>query len=163
MLDTDLRAENRSTPVSEIVEGKSPSISRLGGFVGVANVGLDANWLHHPMAMANLYGFGKLAWNPNLTTEEIIDAWTRLTFGQRSQSRLHRRRACSANSWHVYEQYTGPLGIGTLTNILSVHYRPRHRVRRAQRLGPMVPGRRERHRHGPHRRHRHRLHRPIPA
>ena len=68
VLDTDLRAENRITPVSEIVEGKTFH-QPLGGFVAVANVGLDTNWLHHPMAMANLYGFGKLAWNPDLTTE----------------------------------------------------------------------------------------------
>ena len=121
-LDTDMRAEGRSTPVKEIVEGKSFH-QPLGGFVGVANVGLDANWLHHPMAMANLYGFGKLAWNPELTTEAIIDSWTRLTFGNdpRLVSTIDELQR---NSWHVYEEYTGPLGIGTLTNILGIHYGP---------------------------------------
>jgi alpha-glucuronidase len=121
-LDTDMRAENKRTPVSEIVEGKSFH-QPLGGFVGVANVGLDANWLHHPMAMANLYGFGKLAWNPELTTAEIIDTWTRLTFGNNPRV-VDVVNGLQANSWRVYEQYTGPLGIGTLTNILSVHYGP---------------------------------------
>ncbi len=121
-LDTDLRAQNRSTPVSEIVEGKSFH-QPLGGFVGVANVGLDANWLHHPMAMANLYGFGKLAWNPDLTTAEIIDAWTRLTFGNNPKA-VFIVDGLQTNSWRVYEQYTGPLGMGTLTNILGIHYGP---------------------------------------
>jgi alpha-glucuronidase len=121
-LDTDLRAENRSTPVSEIVEGKSFH-QPLGGFVGVANVGLDANWLHHPMAMANLYGFGKLAWNPDLTTAEIVDSWTRLTFGNDPKV-VFIVNGLQANSWRVYELYTGPLGIGTLTNILGIHYGP---------------------------------------
>jgi alpha-glucuronidase len=121
-LDTDLRAQNRSTPVSEIVEGKSFH-QPLGGFVGVANVGLDANWLHHPMAMANLYGFGRLAWNPELTTQEIIDAWTRLTFGNDAKV-VFTVNGLAANSWRVYELYTGPLGVGTLTNILGVHYGP---------------------------------------
>ena len=79
-LDTDMLAEDRSTPVKEIVEGKSFH-RPLGGFVGVANVGLDANWVAHPLAMANLYGFGRLAWNPDLSSEEIADEWTRLTFG----------------------------------------------------------------------------------
>src|ERR1039458_6346279 len=79
-LDTDMRADNRSTPVKEIVEGKSFG-RPLGGFVSVVNVGLEDNWLHHPMAMANLYGFGKLAWDPDLSSEAIIDRWTRLTFG----------------------------------------------------------------------------------
>jgi alpha-glucuronidase len=121
-LDTDMRAENRSTPVSEIVEGKSFH-QPLGGFVGVANVGLDANWLHHPMAMANLYGFGKLAWNPELTTAEISDCWTRLTFGNDPKV-VFIVNGLQENSWRVYEQYTGPLGIGTLTNILGIHYGP---------------------------------------
>jgi len=121
-LDTDMRAQNRSTPVSEIVEGKSFH-QPLGGFVGVANVGLDANWLHHPMAMANLYGFGKLAWDPELTTEEIADSWTRLTFGNDPKV-VYIVNGLQENSWRVYEQYTGPLGIGTLTNILGIHYGP---------------------------------------
>jgi alpha-glucuronidase len=122
VLDTDLRAEDRSTPVSEIVAGKSFH-QPLGGFVGVANVGLDGNWLHHPMAMANLYGFGKLAWNPDLTTAEIIDSWTRLTFGNDPKV-TYVVDGLQSNSWRVYEQYTGPLGIGGLTNIIGIHYGP---------------------------------------
>jgi len=121
-LDTDLRAQNRNTPVKEIVEGKSFH-QPLGGFVAVANVGLDTNWLHHPMAMANLYGFGRLAWNPDFTTDQIIDKWTRLTFGNDPQV-VSTINDLQRNSWHVYEQYTGPLGIGTLTNILGIHYGP---------------------------------------
>lgn len=121
-LDTDMRAQNRSTPVKEIVEGKSFH-QPLGGFVAVVNVGLDDNWLHHPMAMANLYGYGKLAWNPDLTTDQIIDSWTRLTFGNNplvvsTIDDLQRK------SWHAYEQYTGPLGLGTLTDIIGIHYGP---------------------------------------
>ena len=108
--------------MSEIVEGKSFH-QPLGGFVGVANVGLDANWLHHPMAMANLYGFGRLAWNPELTTAEISDCWTRLTFGNDPKV-VFIVNGLQENSWRVYEQYTGPLGIGTLTNILGIHYGP---------------------------------------
>lgn len=122
MLDTDLRAQNRSTPVKEIVEGKSFH-QPFGGFAGVANVGLDTNWMHHPMAMANLYGFGRLAWNPDLTTEEIVDSWTRLTFGNDPKV-VATIDDLQGNSWHVYEQYTGNLGIGTLTNILSYHFGP---------------------------------------
>jgi alpha-glucuronidase len=121
-LDTDLRADNRSTPVKEIVEGKSFH-QPLGGFVGVANVGLDTNWLHHPMAMANLYGFGRLAWNPNLTTDQILDTWTRLTWGNNSKV-VSTIDELQRHSWHTYEQYTGNLGIGTLTNILGFHYGP---------------------------------------
>ncbi|MGD0442728.1 MAG: alpha-glucuronidase family glycosyl hydrolase [Edaphobacter sp.] len=121
-LDTDMRANNESTPVKEIVEGKSFH-QPLGGFVGVANIGLDTNWLHHPMAMANLYGFGKLAWNPNLTTGQILDTWTRLTWGN-NPTVVSTIDELQRHSWHTYEQYTGNLGIGTLTNILGYHYGP---------------------------------------
>jgi alpha-glucuronidase len=121
-LDTDMRADGRTTPVKEIVEGKSFD-RPLGGFVSVVNVGLDDNWLHHPMAMANLYGFGKLAWNPNLSAEAIIDGWTRLTFGNNPLvvSTVDRLQL---ESWHAYEEYTGPLGLGTLTDIIGIHYGP---------------------------------------
>ena len=121
-LDTDLRADNGSTPLKEIVEGRSFH-RPLGGFVSVVNVGLDENWLHHPMAMANLYGFGRLAWNPNASSEEIIDQWTRLTFGNdpKVDATIDKLQL---ESWHAYEGYTGPLGLGTLTNILGYHFGP---------------------------------------
>jgi alpha-glucuronidase len=121
-LDTDMRSQDRTTPVKEIIEGKSFH-QPLGGFVAVVNVGLDDNWLHHPMAMANLYGYGKLAWNPDLTTDQIIDGWTRLTFGNDPKV-VFTIDDLQRNSWHVYEEYTGPLGLGTLTDIIGVHYGP---------------------------------------
>jgi alpha-glucuronidase len=121
-LDTDMRAQGRNTPVKEIVEGKSFHQS-LGGFVGVANVGLDDNWLHHPMALANLYGFGRLAWNPELSSGQIIDEWTRQTFGNDADV-VRTVDTLQMESWQVYEEYTGPLGLGTLTDILGVHYGP---------------------------------------
>ena len=127
VLDTDLRAGGRSTPVKEIVSGRSFPLAsgkpRLGGFVSVTNAGLDANWMHHPMALANLYGFGKLAWNPDESLTSILDTWTRLTWGTDPtvdatiQSMLLR-------SWRIYVGYTGPNGMGTLTNILGYHFGP---------------------------------------
>jgi alpha-glucuronidase len=121
-LDTDMHADGRATPVKEIVEGKSFH-RPLGGFVSVVNVGLDANWLHHPMAMANLYGYGRLAWNPNEPAEQIIDEWTRLTWGNDAKvdSTIDEMQLAS---WHNYESYTGPNGMGTLTDILGYHFGP---------------------------------------
>jgi alpha-glucuronidase len=121
-LDFDMRVDANATPVKDIVAGR---VFRrpTGGFVAVANVGMDATWLGSPMAMANLYGFGRLAWNPNLSAEQIVDEWTRLTFG-RDPLVLKTIDAMQLNSWQVYESYTGPLGAGTLTNILGNHYDP---------------------------------------
>jgi alpha-glucuronidase len=122
ILDFDMHAENRSTPVKAIVEGKSFD-RPLGGFAGVANVGLDTDWLGHPLAMANLYGFGRLAWNPETSPETIAEDWTRLTFGNDPLvvSTVDRMLL---SSWRFYEEYTGSLGLGTLTDILHSHYGP---------------------------------------
>lgn len=122
VLDTDMRADGRPSTVKEIVEGKTFR-QPTGGYVSVVNVGMEANWLHHPMAMANLYGFGKLAWNPDEPLERIADTWTRLTWGNDPQ--VDRSiDSMLLTSWHVYESYTGPNGMGTLTNILGYHFGP---------------------------------------
>ena len=122
VLDTDMRVDGKPSPVKDIVTGKTFN-QPTGGFVSVVNVGTEANWLHHPMAMANLYGFGKLAWNPDEPLEKIIDTWTRLTWGNNPQ--VDRTiDAMQLKSWHVYESYTGPNGMGTLTNILGYHFGP---------------------------------------
>ena len=68
-------------------------------------------------------GFGRLAWDPGLDAETISDEWTRLTFGNDSQVRTTVNKL-ELNSWHIYESYTGPLGIGTLTDILGSHFGP---------------------------------------
>jgi len=121
-LDFDMHVDGNSTPVKALVSGQVFH-RPLGGFAGVANVGMDANWLGSPLAMANLYGFGRLAWNPNLSAEKIVDEWSRLTFGA-DPLVITVVNKLQLSSWRVYESYTGPLGAGTLTNILGNHYDP---------------------------------------
>jgi len=122
VLDFDLHVDDSAAPVKDLVSGRFFH-RPLGGFVGVANVGMDANWLGSSLAMANLYGFGRLAWDPNLSAEKIVDEWTRLTFGN-DPLVVQTITRMQLDSWHVYESYTGPLGAGTLTNILGNHYDP---------------------------------------
>ena len=122
VLDFDLRIEANTSPVKDLVAGRVFHRPH-GGVVGVANVGMDANWLGNPLAMANLYGFGRLAWQPDLSAETIIDEWTRLTFGN-DPLVVQTISTLQLSSWHVYESYTGPLGAGTLTNIVGNHYDP---------------------------------------
>src|SRR3954469_6241132 len=113
-LDFDTQVRGRpGTPVKSLVSG----------YVGVSNVGRAANWLGHDLALANLYGFGRLAWNPSASSADISREWTALTFG-------HDARVTDAvtdillTSWRTYERYTGNLGIGTLTDIIRAHYGP---------------------------------------
>ena len=121
VLDFDLQADG-STPVSALVTGehfKRP----LGGFVGVSNVGDSSTWLGSDFAMANLYGFGRLAWNPALTPERIADEWARQTFGNDPKV-VETTSGILLGSWPAYEHYTGPLGTQTLTDITGPHYGP---------------------------------------
>ena len=122
VLDFDMHAVSGSTPVKDLVAGKTFH-RPTGGFIGIANVGLDANWLAHPLAMANLYGFGRLAWDPNRNPRAIAEEWTRLTFGS-DPTVVRTITDMQLSSWPVYESYTGPLGAQTLTDILGSHYGP---------------------------------------
>jgi alpha-glucuronidase len=121
VLDFDLRAENRATPVREILSGKSFQ-RPLGGMVGVAGTGEQA-WLGSPLASANLYAFGRLAWDPNLTAEEIAREWTRQTLGTDPEV-VRTVTNMLMQSWPAYVDYTGPLGMQTLTDITGSHYGP---------------------------------------
>ena len=98
-----------------------PVKNRVQAFVGVSNVGLDDNWFGNHLSQANLYGFGRLAWNPDLTSQQIVDEWTRLTFG-RDPKVIDTVNAIQLSSWRTYENYTGPLGLQTLTDITGNHY-----------------------------------------
>jgi alpha-glucuronidase len=105
------------------VGAATPVTSLVSGYVGVSNVGRSANWLGHDLAMANLYGFGRLAWQPGLSPSQIASEWTKQTFG------LDPRVSDAVDdillkSWNTYERYTGNLGIGTLTDIIGAHYGP---------------------------------------
>jgi alpha-glucuronidase len=121
VLDFDLRANNQSTPVKEILEGKSFH-QPLGGMVAVAGIGRD-RWLGSPLAMANLYAFGRLAWDPNLDPAEIAAEWTRQTIATDPEV-VRTVTAMLMQSWPAYEAYTGPLGLQTLTDITGSHYGP---------------------------------------
>jgi alpha-glucuronidase len=122
VLDFDMHAGEQPSPVKDIVAGKTFHCA-MGGLVAVVNVGMDANWLGHPLAMANLYGYGRLAWNPNLDSQTIAEEWTRLSFGN-DPTVVQTISGMLLASWPIYESYTGPLGAGTLTDIVGAHFGP---------------------------------------
>jgi alpha-glucuronidase len=95
--------------------------TRVTAFAGVSNVGLDTNWFGNELSQANLYAFGRLAWNPDLTPKQIVDEWTRLTFGA-DPLVMETVNRIQLTSWRTYENYTGPLGLQTLTDIVGNHY-----------------------------------------
>lgn len=133
ILDFDMRPPSSAKASADTSPKPGATVKRLvsgevfnrptGGFVAVSNVGRDTNWLGHDLAMANLYGFGRLAWNPDSTSEEIAREWTTLTFGGEPQV-VRTVTEILVESWPTYERYTGPLGAGGLTDIIGPHYGP---------------------------------------
>ncbi|KAK4203145.1 family 67 putative glycoside hydrolase [Triangularia verruculosa] len=122
LLDFDLRADSKPSTLKDIVAGKRFG-QKLTGYAGVVNVGTNSTWLGSHLAMSNLYAYGKLAWDPELTSEGILKEWTTLTFGQ--DKVVHDViNKISMQSWPAYEDYSGNLGIQTLTDILLGHYGP---------------------------------------
>lgn len=87
----------------------------FGGFAGIANIGDDRSWTGHILAQANFYGFGRLAWRPELTSEQITDEWVRLTFGN-DRTVVGTISRMLLDSWSIYENYTSPLGVGWMVN-----------------------------------------------
>jgi alpha-glucuronidase len=122
VLDFDMQAKESATPVKELAAGKTFG-RPIGGFVAVANVSRVDNWLGHDLALANLYGFGRLAWDPNLSSKAVAEEWTRLTFGH-DPLVVGALMDMLLKSWRIYESYTGPLGAGSLTDLGEVQYGP---------------------------------------
>ena len=88
----------------------------------VANTGDDPNWTGHDLAAANLFGFGRLCFNPELTAEEIEREWITLTFGA-DEAIILTVSYILNTSWPTYEKYTAPLGVGWMVNP-GHHYGP---------------------------------------
>ena len=107
--------------VAGVAAGHGPG-GRRGGIVAVSNVGDDQFWTGHPLAQANLYGFGRLAWDPTLDAGRVLDEWAGLTFGDDPavRSALH---TVMDDSWRTYERYTAPLGVGFMVRP-GHHYGP---------------------------------------
>lgn len=77
VLESDTYQQGKGSTVAKIIEGNP---NELSGMAGVANIGSDLNWTGHPFAQANWYGFGRLAWNPELKSEKIAEEWLQQTF-----------------------------------------------------------------------------------
>ena len=80
-LDSDTYCEGEGSTIADITTGKTyPSVYKTTAIAGVANIGRDENWCGHHFAQSSWYGFGRMAWDINLTSEEIAEEWIAQTF-----------------------------------------------------------------------------------
>ena len=120
-LDFDTFANGKDSNVSKIVDG-SLFKTKYGGVAAVSNIGESECWTGHPLAQANLYGYGRLIWNAFLSSDEIAREWVKLTFGAEKEVEQIIVDIL-LESREVYEKYTCPLGVGWMVNP-NHHYGP---------------------------------------
>ena len=111
----------KNDTVADVVSGRMMG-NKLAGMAAVINTGNDFNWTGNDLAAANLYGFGRLAYNTELGADEIAREWVALTFDMDKASE-DKLVDMLMRSRDIYEKYTSPLGIGWMVTP-HVHYGP---------------------------------------
>ncbi|MFC0214578.1 alpha-glucuronidase family glycosyl hydrolase [Paenibacillus chartarius] len=119
VLEFDTLVKGEGSKVKDIAAGRVHPYSHCG-ITAVTNVGDDDNWTGHHLAQANLFGYGRLIWNPELSAEQIAAEWVRLTFGDNSEV-ASAVTDILMESWPAYEKYTSPLGVGWMVRP-HLHY-----------------------------------------
>ena len=97
--------------------------SKLVGISGVANIGDEANWCGHPFSQANWYAFGRLAWNPSLTAEEIAHEWLVQTYENQDEKFTKPVEMMMMTSREACVNYMMPLGLHHIFKF-DHHYGP---------------------------------------
>jgi alpha-glucuronidase len=120
-LDTDTYSNGKGTTVAKIADGTLTN-QPLSGIAGVANIGTDRNWCGHPFAQANWYAFGRLAWNNELSSEQIAEEWLNMTFSL-PQNALQTIKKRMLSSRETVVNYMTPLGLHHIMGY-GHHYGP---------------------------------------
>jgi alpha-glucuronidase len=109
VLDSDTYAKGLGSTVAKMIDG-----SLLGhkdsAIVGVSNVGSDRNWCGHHFSQANWYAYGRLAWDYDLTAEQIADEWLRMTWSNEPEI-VDTLKDIMLGSWQACIDYMTPLGL----------------------------------------------------
>ncbi|SFO43243.1 alpha-glucuronidase [Algoriphagus ornithinivorans] len=116
-----------SSTVAKIIDGTDTG-QKLTLMAGVSNIGTDRNWTGHLFGQSNWYAFGRLAWDPYLSSEKIAEEWSELTFGPKL-SGIEKIQGIMINSHEAAVNYMTPLGLHHIMG-RSHHYGP----------GPWVEG-----------------------
>ena len=121
VLESDTYRKGKGSTVAKVIDGSLDN-KKLTGMAGVSNIGNDINWTGNPMLQANWYGFGRLAWNPYLSADEIADEWLRCTFSN-DEKFIQPVKDMMLKSTEAVVNYMTPLG---LHHIMATghHYGP---------------------------------------
>ncbi len=120
-LQFDTYAAGKGSILAKIVDGTLHNY-HMTGITGVTNIGDDRNWCGHFFAQANWYAFGRLAWDHNLSAEEIADEWIRLSISNDDEV-IQTITSMMMGSWEACVSYMTPLGLHHIMQ-QGFHYGP---------------------------------------
>jgi alpha-glucuronidase len=109
VLNADTYQKGKGSSVAKIIDGSTNNFS-LSLFAGVSNIGSDINWCSHTFAQANWYALGRLAWNYDLSSEQIADEWLKQTYSSNTFF-LATVKNIMLNSHETLVNYMTPLGL----------------------------------------------------
>lgn len=119
-LDSDTYVKGKNSTVARVIDGSLHSYP-LTAIAGVANTGSDRNWTGHPLAQANWYAFGRLAWDHSLSPEAIANEWVKMTLTTEPAA-VKTITAMLLKSREIYVNYNTPLGLSRPWT--GVHFAP---------------------------------------
>jgi alpha-glucuronidase len=121
VLRADTYAKGKGSTVSRVIDGSLMGYSRTA-IAGVANIGSDANWTGSTFNQANWYAFGRLAWDPTLSSMDIADEWVRMTMSN-SPAVVTTVKTMMRQSREAVVNYMTPLGLAHIMGT-GHHYGP---------------------------------------
>lgn len=108
-LDSDTFSDGKGSTIAKITDGTLRP-AKLTAISAVANIGEDRNWTGHHFSQANWYAFGRLAWNHELSSEQIADEWIKMTFTDNREF-LNPVKEMMLSSRETAVDYMMPLGL----------------------------------------------------
>ena len=108
-LDSDTYSQGAGSTVAKVIDGTLDNYS-VTGMAGVANIGTDRNWTGHTFGQSNWYAFGRLAWDHDLSSEQIADEWLKMTFTN-DESFVEPVKSFMLESRENTVNYMTPLGL----------------------------------------------------
>lgn len=120
-LKADTYCKGKGSLVAKIIDGTLTDY-KLTGMAGVSNIGADRNWTSHIFGQSNWYAFGRLAWDPYISSAEIADEWVRMTFSNKDEI-LKPVSRFMVESREISVNYMTPLGLHHIM-AAATHYGP---------------------------------------
>ncbi len=129
-LEFDTHAKGEGSTMAKVIDG-SVHNNKLTAIAGVSNTGDDRNWCGHFFAQSNWFAYGRLAWNHELSSEEIADEWIKMSITNDSDA-VKTIKTMMMGTWEACINYMTPLGLHHIMD--SSHYGPGPSISRSSRI-----------------------------